>query len=148
MQKTGQIDRTVDTEFQDEHTKFKTCVSLLTGGVDIRILTHFSMSNQSCRIFSLELFCLNGHPLRCEMHSRVNSSTLLRFLLRTRPIASRRNARPCRKRVKRTWMLCGVRHLLGLVSYFRFDPPLSHASSHETRFCVTYAHAHFQTTPA
>lgn len=26
MQKTGQMERTVDTEFQDEHTKFKTYV--------------------------------------------------------------------------------------------------------------------------
>lgn len=25
MQKTGQIERTIDTEFQDEHTKYKTC---------------------------------------------------------------------------------------------------------------------------
>lgn len=33
MQKTGQMERTVDTEFQDEHTKFKTYVLRLRDSI-------------------------------------------------------------------------------------------------------------------
>lgn len=41
MQKTGQMERTVDTEFQDEHTKFKTYV--LRFGDSIETLTDVSL---------------------------------------------------------------------------------------------------------